>query len=1097
MGAKRKPSRPRSPQDKGAPRRAAGDPRKPGSTPSRTRHAQSTVPDRSSAAFRARCRDLLAPARAARTPPPIPPEIAGAYRIAGVISRGGQGFVYDASERATERRVAIKRLRSGAFATVRERHRFDREARIAASLKHPNVAALITRLSAGAEEFLVFEFVEGRPLGRRLARGPLPIEDALRITRQVAAAVEAAHDLGVVHRDLKPDNVMVTPDGGVKILDFGLARRTSLTGGRPLRRTATEKRTLEGTMVGTPAYMSPEQTRAQRLDKRTDVWALGCLLYECLTGRAAFAGETWSDVIASILEREPDWAALPPATPQRVRDLLGACLEKDLRKRLRDAGDARLEIERALERREWEQAGVPNREGPRLGAPPRPGGDQRPAGPVPSRGNLPAEVTPFIGREAEIEDAVRRLGGARATRLLTFTGSGGCGKTRLALRVASELRERFPDGAWIVELGPLTDPALVPQAAASVFRVKESAGQPLVQALIQHLRSKRILLVFDNCEHVLRACAELVEGLLRACPELVVITTSRQPLGVAGEAAARVPSLTHPDAARLPTAALELVNTVASFEAVRLFVQRATLVASSFALTPDNALPVAQVCQRLDGIPLAIELAAARVNVLSVEQIAARLDDRFRLLTAGTTGALPRHRTLGALIEWSYGLLSEPERSLFRRLCVFAGGWTLEAVAGVAGEPGLDEYGVLDLLTALVDKSLVLVEDRDGERRYRLLETVRQYARARLDAEEPGEIGASVRERHADFYLRLAERAHGHLQGPEQAAWLERLEREHDNLWAAFESCRSSPSGAERGLRLAGALVRFWMTRGHLSEARAYLTDLLARGGEHAPVATRARALHGAGIVAWAQGDLAAARAHVTDSVRIWRGVGDKHGLATALNNLGIVAGDQNDFETARRAYGESLALRRELGDAIGQAQVLNNLGVIEYRTGNLDAARPLHEQSLAIKRQVGDRRGIAYSLGNLACIAVKQHHYAAARRLAAECLAISCEVGDQRGIAEVLEVWASIAGGEGKHPRALTLYGASEALREAIGAAPPPHDRADHVRIIAGARNALGEKDSGAAWSRGRAMTQDEAVAFARAEAQPGGADSPPTRVP
>jgi predicted ATPase len=426
--------------------------------------------------------------------------------------------------------------------------------------------------------------------------------------------------------------------------------------------------------------------------------------------------------------------------------------------------------------------------------------------------NLPRQLTSFIGREREMGEVKEFLA---TTRLLTLTGSGGCGKTRLALQVAADLLEAYADGVWLVELAALADPTLVPQTVASALGVREQPVRPLTETLVDYLQPKVLLLILDNCEHLLTASAQLANALLRSCPRLRMLASSRQGLGIAGERTYRVPSLSLPQPRPLPP-----VERLTDYEAVRLFVERAVFTQPSFAITDQNAPAVAQVCERLDGIPLAIELAAARVKALPVEKLNERLDDMFRLLTGGSRTALPRQQTLRALIDWSYDLLSEPERALLRRLSAFAGGWTLEAAEAVGVGEGVEEWEVLDLLTSLVEKSLVLYEEREGEGRYRLLETVRQYARDRLLESEEGE---AVRTRHLEFFLHWAE------QGP----GLERLETEHDNLRAAL-----AWSGAQRqgdvGLRLGGAMGGFWHVRGYWTEGRERLAGVLALLGAEA-----------------------------------------------------------------------------------------------------------------------------------------------------------------------------------------------------------------------------------------------------------------------
>jgi predicted ATPase len=389
--------------------------------------------------------------------------------------------------------------------------------------------------------------------------------------------------------------------------------------------------------------------------------------------------------------------------------------------------------------------------------------------------NLPSELSSFVGREKELSEVKRLLAD---TRLLTLTGSGGCGKTRLALAAATDLLEEFEEGVWMVELAPLADPALVPQAVASTLGVREQPGRSPTETLSDYLSSKQVLLVLDNCEHLIEACAVLAEALLHSCPELRILATSREALGITGEVAWLVPSLSLPDLRHLPE-----IESLPRYESARLFVERTTAVKPTFALTERNATAVAQVCYRLDGIPLAIELAAARAKVLSVEQISERLDDCFRLLAAGSRTAMPRHRTLHATMDWSHDLLPDEEQTLFRRLSVFAGGFTLEAAESVCAGKDLQRDEVLELLSHLVDKSLVAVWEKDGETRYRLLETVRQYGREKLS--ESGEEG-HLWERHAGYYLALAAKAEPELKGAGQVEWLQRFEWEHDNLRAAI-----------------------------------------------------------------------------------------------------------------------------------------------------------------------------------------------------------------------------------------------------------------------------------------------------------------------
>jgi predicted ATPase/class 3 adenylate cyclase len=637
-------------------------------------------------------------------------------------------------------------------------------------------------------------------------------------------------------------------------------------------------------------------------------------------------------------------------------------------------------------------------------------------------GNLPQPLTSFIGRVREL-DELRAL--VDDVRLLTLTGSGGCGKTRLALQAAAEARGLFADGVWVVELAALSDPALVPQTAATVLGLKEEAGHDMTQTLARQIGSSRTLVVLDNAEHVLDACATLAAALLRHCSGLLVLVSSREPLGLAGERVYRVPSLELPDAQGVAG-----LDRIAACESVRLFVERAQAQVPRFELTAQNAPTVASICRRLDGIPFAIELAAARTRSLTVGEVHARLDQRFRLLTGGSRTALPRQQTLRALIDWSYDQLAEPERALLCRLSVFAGGWALEAAEGVHGESADERAAVLERLVTLVDKSLVLAEERGGTSRYRLLESVRQYARDRLL--ERGESDR-WRDRHAEHFLALGEAAEARLATREQRAWLERLELEHDNLRAALTWTCSQPGSRFLALRLAGALAMFWEIRGHPAEGRRWLSETLA-ASPHAPAAVRAKALAGAGVLAREQADYDAAEQLFGDALALNRALGERRGIASLVNDLGSLRRERGDYAGARTRFEESLAIRRELGDRRGIASSLNSLGLVFRELGDYGHARPCYEESLAIDREVGDRLDIAVSLNNLGAMEADLCNHAAARALHEEALAIRRELGNRRGIASSLTNLGNVLQLMGARAEARQLLEESLEIRRGLG---------------------------------------------------------------
>jgi non-specific serine/threonine protein kinase len=624
-------------------------------------------------------------------------------------------------------------------------------------------------------------------------------------------------------------------------------------------------------------------------------------------------------------------------------------------------------------------------------------------------GNLPIAPTSFIGRAPDLATLARLLAGAR---LLTLTGPGGIGKTRLALELARVAADDFPDGMWLVELAALADPALVARAVATVLGVAEQADRPLIDTLTSRLAGQRLLLVLDNCEHLIDASAALADALLRRCPDVRLLATSREPLTIGGEIVWRVPPLTLPD----ERGTVDMAH-LCQAEAARLFIERAMAVRPDFQVTATTAaVAVADICRRLDGLPLAIELAAARVSLLPVDHIADRLDDALRLLTSGSRTAPLHHRTLRATLDWSYALLTETERVLLRRLAVFAGGWTLAAAEAVAAGEGIAPADVLDLLGQVAHKSLVQVEQRDGEARYRLLETVRQYAAERLA--EAGEE-APVRDRHSAWCLALAEQAEPALHTAEQLVWQARLEAEHDNLRAALAWCLDH--AADRGLALAGWLWPYWRGRAHYSEGRRWLERLLDRAPS--PTQWRARALLGTGQLAYEQGDLTTAHARLADSLTLSRALAETRLVVRALRYLAPVHIQIGDLGRARAVVEEGLALGRTLDEQADLAAILIILGRIEKRGGTFQRARAVLEEGLALARLVGDRWLISDALGWLGTIAHEQGDYQRARALTDEALAVAEEAGATFLVTKLRWQVASFAHDEGDEARATALY--------------------------------------------------------------------------
>lgn len=742
--------------------------------------------------------------------------------------------------------------------------------------------------------------------------------------------------------------------------------------------------------------------------------------------------------------------------------------------------------------------------------------------------NLPLQLTSFIGRgreQAEVRDLLA------TTRLLTLTGPGGAGKTRLALRVAVNLVDDYADGVWFVDLAPLADSALVPQAVASALGIPERPGAPLLATLCDALRSKQALLLLDNCEHLLPGATELADALLRACPHLQIFATSREALNIAGETVWRVPSLTLPgdggrDGLKVGARFIAPDRPLES-EAVQLFADRARAVLPGFALSDRSSTTVAGICRRLDGMPLAIELAAARIRVLSPEQIDARLDDRFRLLTGGSRTAATRQQTLEATIDWSYALLSEQEQRLFGRLSVFAGGWTLEAAEQVCtGEP-VERSGVLDLLAALVDKSLVLAEpSADGTMRYRLLETLRRYGQERL--RECGEAEAVAR-RHATFCIELAEQAEAAFNGPGEFEALHRLDAEHENLRSALGSLIAS-GDVENGQRLGGSVSRFWLFRSYLTEGRVWLNQLLAPSGGEARTAPRAKCLFGAATLAIFQGDAAAAQAQAEEALGLWRKLGNDKQAAASIYQLGLLAKIRGDdaaagalledaAEASRRAgnhayealslmwLAETATLQGDFATARARAEAawrrateVGSLNIVEstlmvladacYEQGDDAAARAFAEESVARSRdQFLGSFWLALPLLSLGQIAAAQRDFARAQSALAEATRLSREIGDKSGVAAGLRAFAYLECLRGQPERAASLAASGEALRRHIGGTMKLVSR----RVQGQLESIAGSLDPDvyqAAQLKGQSMSLDEAADYALSVG--GGGDEP-----
>jgi predicted ATPase/Tfp pilus assembly protein PilF len=810
----------------------------------------------------------------------------------------------------------------------------------------------VGRNEAGGFFYYIMEIADDQTSGRQvdpfryaaktlhgtLGEGqPWPVETCIRIGIALAAALEHLHAHGLVHRDIKPGNIIFVR-GVPKLADIGLVTDAG-----------------QDSYVGTPGYIPPEGPG----QPAADVFSLGKVLYQLNTGK-----------------NPQDYPELPtglpddPARAQRLalnQIILKAC-EANPAARYSSAADLRADLLRLQEGRPVDGENRPN--------------------------NLPAPTTSFIGRETEKEQ-IRQL--LTTSRLLTLKAFGGCGKTRLALEVAREELPTYPDGVWFVDFSALVSPGLVVHAVALALNIVEEPHRPLVNTLAERVRSWHALLVLDNCEHLIEPCAQLVAALLRACPTLKILATSREALGLTGERILDVSPLAVPS----------VEGNIGESESERLFVERAQAVQPSFTLTGSSQIAVRQICRQLEGIPLAIELAAARVPILTPTEIATRLSDRFRALGSGQRGLLPRQQTLRALIDWSYALLSSQEQALMRRLAVFAGGWSLAAAEAVCADDSLQEWEVLDLIGRLAAKSLVHAEPHRDTTRYRFLETVREYAWQKTQEHKEDEF---IRQRHLEFFLRFAEAAEPHLTEADQEVWIERLAADHDNLRRALQRSLSVADGGTAALRLGNALWWFWHLRGDLTEGRSWLRSAL-ECGKTAPPELRARALNGAGGLAYYQADYPAAQAHYQEALHLFTQLGDHRSAARTRNNLGLVANDLGAYSEARRYFEPVLAELRQAGDdPYALAAVLNNLGRAIREQSDYPAAQNCLEESLTLRRQLGVKQGIAVSLYNLGVLARERGDAARALACLNEALAVQRALGSSCDVAWTLNELAGLA---------------------------------------------------------------------------------------
>ncbi|MGW0021654.1 protein kinase domain-containing protein [Rhodococcus sp. NPDC003382] len=1014
-----------------------------------------------------------------------PPDPAGELTAAGFegveqIGHGGFGVVYRCTQTDLHRTVAVKVL------TVdldeENRARFFREQQAMGRLTgHPNIVHILQVGTTGSgRPYLVMPYHRRGSLDARIrSLGPLPLDQALRLGVKMAGAIESAHRLGIVHRDIKPANILLTDYDEPQLADFGVAQ---IAGGF---------RTATGAVTGSPAYTAPEVLAGDPPSPAADVYGLGATVFSALTGHAAFERRSGEQVVAQFLRitTQPVPELREHGIPEDVSEAIARAMVRTPAERPATAAEFGEEL-RLLQRHHGfpvdEMALPTENEGgvASVGS----GvvaetGDSEP-GPRERRrttaaaaagvtGDLPLDLTSFVGRRQELTEAKNLLTGSR---LVTLTGIGGVGKTRLAVHVAAAVQRDYADGVRLVELGALHDGSLLLDAVSTAVGLRDHSARPVQEALLEFLAPQQMLLVLDNCEHVIDAAAELVEVLLRRCPGVRVLATSREPLGLGGETVLRVPPLGVPD----PERSLSLRG-LPRFDAVKLFVDRAAVAVPGFALTEENAAAVAGICHRLDGLPLPIELAAARLRALSPEQILERLTDRYALLTRGSRGAPTRQQTLRWCIDWSFELCTATEQLVWGRVAVFAGSFDLDAAEHVCGE-GLAVGELLDMLTSLVDKSILIREEAGSVVRFRMLETLRDYGVEKL--EQSGE-DLALRRRHRDWYEALAIAARAEWFSERQLDWIARLKRELPNLREALEfSLEDDPAA---GLRIAGELYLFWASQGFYNEGGRWYERLLARQSGP-PTVEWVETLYRATVMASVQGGLQAAAGFLETGRRLTAQTDDPLMRALVDAADGSLALHSGDLPHAVSHLEAALAHFRGRAEPTREVGMLYSLGLALGLSDRIPEAVECHERVLAMTERHGDRMYRSLSLWALAVDVWRQGEPDRAVQLLEESLNLARQVRYPRVVTSCLEALAWITADLGDLKRAAVLMGAAEGLARSIGSAAVIHSNllVYHRESERKARQHLGREAFAAAFGRGEQLGFDAAIAYALHEQPP-----------
>ncbi|MFI1460273.1 protein kinase [Nocardia carnea] len=987
---------------------------------------------------------------------------AAGFTAATEIGRGGFGVVYRCTQQALDRTVAVKLLTGRTDED--NRARFVREQRAMGRLTgHPNIVPVLEAgVTDGGRLYLVTPYYASGSLEHRIRRyGPLPAADTLQLGVKIAGALESAHRLGVVHRDVKPGNILLTDYGEPALTDFGIAH---ISGGF---------RTAEGTVTGSPAYTAPEVLEGDTPTPAADVYGLGATLFSALTGHAAFERGTGEKIVTQFLRITSQ--ALPDlrenGIPGDITDLVEAAMSRDPRARPSAAAfgeDAR----RVQRRRGYPVGAMALRDVPleaRRDEQPAPSSRESP---VQDRtGDLPLELTSLVNRRSELAEVKNLLA---TQRLVTLTGIGGVGKTRLALRAAAQALRDFDDGVRLVDLADISEAELLVEVVAAAVGVRDEPAAPLIDVLVDFLCPRDVLLVLDNCEQLVQAVAEFTEVILRACPDLRILVTGREPLNIAGETVLRISPLTVPEPGRAPS-----LKSMPRFDSVTLFTERAAAVVPGFELDEDNKGAVAGICARLDGLPLAIELAAARMRTLSPQQILQRLNDRYALLTQSARTAPSRQQTLRLCVDWSFDLCTPAEQQLWSQLSVFAGSCELDAVEGVC-DADTAPLSLLDVLSSLVDKSILVREESGTVPRFRMLEMLRDYGRRKL--RETGRL-EEMRHRHHDWYQQVISDAAAGWISAEQPRWIARLEREQGNLRDALEYCLTENTAAaiDAGLCTAAGLYEFWNFRGLYGEGRTWLNRLLARH-EAQSVPVRIEALCAAGKLEAMQGEFPAAAARLQEA-RALAGTELRPPAGAQIAYAeGLLALTRGESDSAREYFEQTVDFTES--DPYGQLRMsaLTLLGWAYEQAGNTLRAGDFYRDVLAVTEPRGEVLHRAAALRGLGVTEWRRGARDRAQQLLTEALRVNSGLNSTVNAVFCLDAlaWTLDPGRDAE--RAAVLLGAAHGLAPTGSQVTTVFGNMArfHEECTQETRRALGDRRYDAARRRGLGMNMDAAVAYA-----------------